>query len=276
MLTAPTDREELKKLYSTSFDESLKEKALFEDLRTFCLFVGSGRSGASLIGSMLDAHPRMIVAHQLHPLTLLRANFTKWQIYHLLLANSRQYADDGRNESGYSFVIPGQSQGKFDHLQVIGDKSAPASEVMLHADPSVLDQLADTVGLPIKTIHVVRNPYDNISTVAKRSGDDLEAATKTYFSRCETVAALDQRLSGNDLFHVRSEDVIEDPAGRLRALCEFLGVDVGGDYLQACASIVFPNPHKSREEAPWTPDLIRTVAGEIEQYPFLEGYSFDE
>jgi hypothetical protein len=276
MLTAPTDREELARLYSLSLDASLKEKALFNGLKTFCLFVGAGRSGASLIGSLLDAHPRMIVAHQLHPLTLLRSKFTKWQIYYLLLANSRQYAQNGRSESGYGFDVPGQWQGRFERLEVIGDKSAPATEVMVRADPSVLDRLAETVQLPVKVIHVMRNPYDNISTMSKRSGNDLATSTRNYFGRCETVATLARRLSGDELFHVRSEEVIENPASRLQGICEFLGVGASPEYLEACADIVFPAPRKSREDAPWEPDLVRTVAAEIEQYPFLQGYSFEQ
>jgi sulfotransferase family protein len=275
MLTVPSDREELRRLYEASYEASLEEKDLFQDLETFCLFIGSGRSGHSLVGSLLDAHPRMIVSHQLHVLTLLRADFSKWQMYHLILANSRHQTEQGRSETGYSYAVPGQWQGRFNELKVIGDKSALATETMVRAHPSVLEQLSEKIELPIKLIHAMRNPYDNISTIAKRTDDTLASATQIYFSRMETVAALETRLKESQLLHVRNENLVNDPTGVVTTLCRFLGVDSGPDYLQACAGIVYENPHKSREEAPWTPDLISKVAGEIERFPFLEGYRYD-
>jgi hypothetical protein len=272
---APWEQEELAKLYAASLEESVKEKPLFQDLESFCLFVASGQSGHSLIGSLLDAHPRVIIAHQLQVLRFLKANFSKWQIFHLLLANSRDAAPD-RSATGYSYVVPNQWQGKFEKLQVIGDKSGLVSEAMLRKEPFLLDQLASTVELPLKVIHAIRNPYDNISTIAKRTGKDLGAAARIYFRCCPTMAELDARLSGDELFHIRNEDLIEKPVETLRALCGFLRVDAPPDYLEASARIVYSKPHKSRNEAPWTPDLIRAVADEMERYAFLEGYSFEQ
>jgi hypothetical protein len=36
----------------------------FSNVRTFILFVGYPRSGHSLIGSIMDAHPNVIIAHE--------------------------------------------------------------------------------------------------------------------------------------------------------------------------------------------------------------------
>jgi hypothetical protein len=46
-------------------------------------------------------------------------------------------------------------------------------------------------------------------------------------------------------------------------------------YLQDCERIVYPAPHASRLEAPWTSDVIRRVATEIAPFPFVEGFTFD-
>lgn len=39
----------------------------FASVRTFVLFVGYPRSGHSLIGSIMDAHPNIIIAHEVRP-----------------------------------------------------------------------------------------------------------------------------------------------------------------------------------------------------------------
>ncbi|MFX0095289.1 MAG: hypothetical protein ACFFBD_26380, partial [Candidatus Hodarchaeota archaeon] len=42
----------------------LKYRKYFKDLRTFILFIGSSRSGSSLVGALLDAHPNVIIAQE--------------------------------------------------------------------------------------------------------------------------------------------------------------------------------------------------------------------
>jgi len=44
------------------------EEADFSKLRNFVLFVGYPRSGHSLVGSLIDAHPHAIIAHEVKTL----------------------------------------------------------------------------------------------------------------------------------------------------------------------------------------------------------------
>ena len=41
-------------------------KEFFSKLETIILFIGYSRSGHSLVGSLLDAHPEILVSHELH------------------------------------------------------------------------------------------------------------------------------------------------------------------------------------------------------------------
>ena len=40
-------------------------------MHAFCLFVGYSRSGHSLVGALLDAHPEITIAHQVNGLKLV-------------------------------------------------------------------------------------------------------------------------------------------------------------------------------------------------------------
>jgi hypothetical protein len=43
-------------------------------VRSFCLFIGYPRSGHSLVGSLLDAHPDIAIAHEVNVLGLVAGN----------------------------------------------------------------------------------------------------------------------------------------------------------------------------------------------------------
>ena len=52
----------------------------------------------------------------------------------------------------------------FPALQVIGDKKGAGTARNLANDLTTLNKLQETVGIPVKFIHVIRNPFDNIAT----------------------------------------------------------------------------------------------------------------
>ncbi len=47
----------------------------------YCMFIGYPRSGHSLIGSLLDAHPNIIISHELNVLKKLYMGWKEQRIY---------------------------------------------------------------------------------------------------------------------------------------------------------------------------------------------------
>ena len=62
-------------LYLVSGAKSVVEKKLFVDVQTYCLFIGHGRSGHSILGALLDAHPNIILPDEVDVLKYLQAGF---------------------------------------------------------------------------------------------------------------------------------------------------------------------------------------------------------
>ena len=91
-------------------------------IERYCLFMGAPRTGHSLIGSLLDAHPEMVIAHELGVPKYKAAHFSKRQIALLLLSNSGQHAASGRKHIHYSHAVENQWQGRYRRLRVLGDK----------------------------------------------------------------------------------------------------------------------------------------------------------
>jgi hypothetical protein len=252
------------------------EQAAFADLERFCLFVGYPRSGHSLVGSLLDAHPELIVAHELHVLRYLRYGFSREQIFALLLERSREQAQAGRAATGYSYVVPNQWQGRFRRLRVIGDKRGGTSIRKLTSRPHLLPRLRERIGLPLRFVHVVRNPFDNVATIWRRGRSrDLGASIDHYVHMVAGVERLRAQLDPAEVLDVRHEDLLDDPSRELRRLCAFLGVEPPADWLRDCAGVVWKSPKRTRDEIEWPAPLRERVAKEAERVPFLAGYSFE-
>lgn len=270
------------KHYVASYYRSRKEHAQFQDVHTFCTFVGHARSGGSIMGALLDAHPNVVLADEVDALRYLAVGFNQQQIYSMILARSRKQAAKGRTKGGrdgktYSYFVPDQWQGRFRDLRVIGDSKAGFSTQRFARDQTLLPRLQRTMrGTKIKIIHVLRNPFDTVSTMYLRSGRSLENGIERYFHNCKTIAALRGQVAGDALLSVKHETFVTHPQATLSKMCQFLGIDAPQDYLDACAGILYRSPAKSRNKVQWSPDLIRTVQHKIDHFDFLHGYGYEE
>jgi len=61
-------------LYLSSRINCRSTAALFDKVRTYVMFVGYPRSGHSLIGSLLDAHPNVVIAHEMDALQFVQSD----------------------------------------------------------------------------------------------------------------------------------------------------------------------------------------------------------
>lgn len=265
----------ISRVYLESLWASASQPERFEDVRSFCMFVGYPRSGHSLLGSIIDAHPRAICSHELDVLRLVEAGFGRRQIFSLILKNSAEFAKHGRAwRFGYKYEIPGQWNGRFEKLLLIGDKKGGSSSARFARRPDLLRKLRAVVGPRIKFLHVIRNPYDNIGSMVRR-GMNLSIAVEQYFSRADAVLDLSRRLDQRDFLNVSHEELIANPSDVIRDVCAFLELDPIPDYIDACRGVVNTQPHKARTETEWTQDLLRVVRERTSANPSLRHYTFD-
>lgn len=266
-------------LVASCFDASCGPGFRREDLdgvRAFCLFVGYPRSGHSLIGALLDAHPDVVIGHEVEALKFVRCGAGRFQVYRLLLRASRRFAAAGCVGGGdYPYRVPAQWQGRYRRLLVIGDKRGGGTSYQLGRRPGLLPRLRRLAGVPLRVIHVIRNPFDNIATLGRHDGVPLATAVQRYFRLVATVATTREQLGPGELLELRHEDFIAHPADHLRGLCDFLGVEPAADYVADCAAIVYRSPHQSRRAIEWPPDIRAEVERRIAGVPFLAGYSFE-
>jgi hypothetical protein len=183
---------------------------------------------------------------------------------------------------GYKGLVEGQYNGSATQLRVIGDKKAGLTALLLAQDSTLLDRLQDTVGLPLKCLHLVRNPFDMITTDAYGGNARQKQFTPEYFKLVreqffERFDAMQRLISRNhfDVRTLRYEDLLDNPAEELTQLAGWLDVDSDAAWRGAACKHLFRSPHKSRAQYPWSRCEIEELTERIRGYDFLRGYTFE-
>jgi len=249
-------------------------KAHFDDIKAFCLFVGYPRSGHSVVGAVLNAHRDAVIAHELNAPPLILAGCTREDLYARILARAAWYNLRG-NTSNYVYQVPGQWQGRFAALRVIGDKRGGAVTRCLAANPDFFQRVRALVGVPLRLVHVVRNPFDNIGAISIAEALSLADSIEFYFAHCQTTSRLDAVCAPRELITVHHEAMVRAPSAVVTDLCRFLDLECYPRYLEDCSRVVFKRPTYTRQLVGWSAAQIRDVERRARAFSFLEGYSFE-
>ncbi len=280
MTSPPSQRERLEHARRVRDSATPHDLERFENLQMFCVFVGQSRSGHSVVGTLINAHRHAVVSHNLDALDYLSAGAGREELFLLILERDLWLADRNREIGGYSYDVPGLSLGDHRAIHVIGDKRAGATSRHLASHPEMLRTLAATVKLPVCAIHHVRNPWDNISSIwtAQTLGKErtLAEAIDHYFEMLAGavggLAAVQDDVRQIRTFH---EDLIGDPKRLLTSVFQALELPLDDQFLNTGAAFVHPEARRTRNDAPWTPDLIEHVADRARSFDFLDRYTFE-
>lgn len=248
----------------------------------FCQFIGWSRSGTTLLGSLLNAHPGILIAQEADVSSLVAHGADRAEVLAELLAREADFAARGREWNGYDYRVaaPVGATARSAGLSVIGDKKAAGTIEIEALHPGTLARVADTVGLPLRLLCVTREPRDTIATLSRHlagdtppwftSGSDpLEAATDWFLLLATlTQQVLDSRPAP---VHVTSlERLTADPRGELTRALAFLGIDdAAEDYLGRCAAIVKPRPRRAAAAIDWPAALHDRIDRAVAALPIL-------
>ena len=100
------------------------------------LFIGYPRSGHSFVAALLDAHPHVVISHELNVLQIWRNSrnqkkgYSEYDMFKEILKNTKRttkgegFRSMNRTNKYYTLDVPGLYQGQYeDYIEVIGDKS---------------------------------------------------------------------------------------------------------------------------------------------------------
>ena len=281
------------------------------DVKKFVFFVGYGRSGHSIIGALMDAHPHVVIAHEFFLFSrfpeLNKVPDKAWKNA-LFAALSKKSAEDlhgqrAQSKKGYTLEVKGLWQGKFDeYIEVIGDKSGGTTtmEYLRGKDKfrENFARLKHLLSIPVRVIYAVRNPFDIISTkVAYHSAkaklkknskvlnssvehklmddDKLSYTIEHFFKQADAVTELIEDVFGREnVLEVHNCDLVNNPRGTLSRIFDFIEVDASEEFLDVCSAKVFKSVSRSRDKIEWTLHFRMMVEDRIRDYQPFNRYSF--
>ena len=275
---------------------------------------GHPRSSHSIVASVLDAHPHIVVSNELGFMKRWDSSlFNKEnagklysKIYQKSVKNAMPRGKGMKDNKGYTLAIEHSCQGSFDNfVDVIGDKSGGSvakaylknrTEFLAH-----YKTLKEGIGIPIKVVHVIRNPYDNIATmylyriiqpgrnkafdflrqvkenktIIKPRVSTLKDSILTFFDMTQAVTEIITLVGRSNVLDVHHSDFVHYSRETIVSLMEFLGVEAKEDYLEICVDKIFKEISRSRDLLKWPSELREIVEHRIKEFPFLQQYNFN-
>ena len=247
----------------------------WEGIQNFCLFVGYGRSGHSAVGALLDAHPQATVSHELNAVKRFDDGIPRDVLFDEIFALAPQQAREGRyaTRAGggrYAHNLPGQEKASASGIRLIGDKKGAGTT--WHLARQGVERLHDFtayVRVPVKILHVVRNPFDIVAAGLARG--------QQHFSRTVAVVSeIRERYRGENWCDVYYEDLIARPDEEIRRILAFVGLPVDAGHLARSMDYLYRKPHLRRHDIEWPAGTREMVEELLPRYDYLSRYRWEQ
>ncbi|XP_020620242.1 uncharacterized protein LOC110057984 [Orbicella faveolata] len=293
--------------------ESLKRLyRMYDDVKTFVMFIGYPHTIESLTGAILDAHPEILIPQEYDVIgnwkmfqhkSLQDSGQQKHMLFfdmHYLSTFQAVFRNKANKPSQfwlwtskgngihYNFV-PDAWQGTISgKLKVFGDGSGWETSKKLMEKPGtfkVLEDIQNVVGVPVKFIHVISNPYDVIASSVishpfdpqKKINDTgaVRNAVQNFFTVAETNERI-RKLYGNAVLDISSDQLIFNSRETLRKICIFLDVTCYDSYLNKVERLLNGHSTRSRNLVAWRKEDRDLITTEGAKYSFLQSFTFDD
>ena len=277
---------------------------VIDRIKTFVFFLAYPHSGHSIVGSLMDSHPHIVISHEVDVFRKLSEGVlspTKQDIFNAVWRNTMWTIINGRrieNVKGYDLLVDGLYQGKYiDYIDVIGDKKGGGTIHLLSRKPekwSRVYEILKSLNVKLKVIQVYRNPYDTIAstlilknnlkkkfanikqcnTTSNYSSVQVKLLIKDFFLHHNAIIDV-KKIHNLDLIEIHGKDLISDPRGTLLKLCNHVGVNCSNNYLDICSDKVFKTESRTRRLIKWTDQQLKMIQQNIDKCTDLKGYNFD-
>lgn len=248
----------------------------------YCRFICSGQTGHTVLAHILDSHPDCIISEECFIVTkVTRRDWKLNPIVKRIEESSdqimRTYSFYGKQERPYGsyrnkYGRLTEWNGRYRDLRVIGDKHGWDCLDR----PKSTETLQRRLGIPVKTIALIRNPFDLISSIYaghKRSKKIIsEPDLNKKIDEVEKLSNNINNLINKDTYILRLEDLIEYPEKYLNRVFNFLGLKQYNPVIEAANKVLFSSPRSYRKQVPWKKKEIDRVFNIINKYDFYKGY----
>jgi len=234
-------------------------------------FCGYPRSGHTLIAAILNANPNIMCSNQLN----VYADVNNFNLKHI--------KDYSKIEATWKDTTQVEHVPKQEIL-VVGDKTGHRTVVELGKNPQRLAIFKQIIQVPIKWIHVVRNPWDNCATWAKlnflnkkKQGKpaDQHKELDSVIQKYRDLNVIISRLRrSEDVLTVNHEHIMMQMHNTLELMANFLEVSFDPDWRMNVRKTVWDKPRITRTQVSWSGPQKNALYKMTEQYEWLDGYDY--
>ncbi len=241
------------------------------DFKTFCLVIGNSRSGSTILGSIVDAHPNAVVANETMASQSFWRGMSKSDILREIIENSSANYRSGRQSEDYQYQIGASPESK-SSVCVYGDKIWNPATLLLHGDYDLISRLENQLAARVVLIASIRNPFDTIATMHRRSQAPIKDRIRWFFMHCEALAAIEEKTAQSDFLISYHEQLIDCPNEEISRICRALMLPVNDQHLTNVKRLLYRRPSKSGAALDWKLAEVEEVLERMQRFPFLTVY----
>lgn len=257
--------------FSQAKEAVLGSEKSFCDFKSFCLIIGNSRSGSTILGSIVDAHPNAIVANETMASQVFWRGLSRSDILGEIIDNSSANYRSGRQSEEYQYQIGAAPDSK-STVRVYGDKIWNPATLLLHGDYNLISSLENKLEANVILIASIRNPFDTIATMHKRSKAPIEDRIRWYFMHCDALAAIEAKMTKSDFLISYHEQLIDSPYEEISRISRALRLPVDPLHFKNVDRFLYKRPSNSRVSIEWTIAEVDEILQRMQGFPFLSIY----
>ncbi|MAH43382.1 hypothetical protein CL614_06750 [archaeon] len=202
----------------------------------YLFFVGSGRTGSTLLGQLVNYHPRCLISNESRFLQncvyenrdiQMSAEAMVRQAVHEYQSGLEKSTTHGRNLIQYQkdWIKMGDlvanSEFEKKEIKIIGDKKAGGNATTFRENPDKFQHIIDLLGREnVYFIQITRDPLDSIFSYTQSHNYSVEIATEKVIQ--DTQSGIDISKMFNNYLLCKYEDLLSDPSAILNMIFSFL------------------------------------------------------
>ena len=249
----------------------------FHKIKHLILFIGMPRCCTSLIASILDAHPQIIVSLRGIRKRSRRKGYKG--LVRRIFRYSAKLASENRRHDENEFYMA-QWSGTVDsqsNFIVIGVKNIDLLRISRNVE--FLRYYIETLNLrSICFLHMIRRPYDVLSTNCYREKMPLKKTIDWMYECYDQVHNLDMQIKNNDKYkmvHFVAEKMFTNK-NELRKIFEAVDIDVSSDWLGEVTEQIWEEPRKTANRITWNASDIEKVMLLQDKHKWLKEYDLTD
>ena len=188
------------------------------------LVIGAGRGGTSLVGSLLDSHPKITLGLEEHSYDYL--------------VGAGEEAQGLPAEKRLALFLGKCRKSAFESGGIWGNKVTTEQLDYLLSDPAQEEErqlVLKRLLAKRKVVFVCRDGRTCVHSKMLRADLDYNTAVDHWKKSVDWLKFL-QRQSSLQLYTVRFEELLQHPQEQLEGICQFLGLSYAPEMLKGTAS----------------------------------------